>query len=90
MRDATLLLDNIGIQHAILFQVVRDRILRQKRRLHADLSPNPFALPVRCVGRMIVWASRAELRTKCSTLNLVELLQFPPGFISDGPSDVNF
>jgi hypothetical protein len=90
MRAAVLLLDDIGVQYAFLFQVVRDGVLGQKWRLHADFSPDPFALPVRRVGRVIARASRAELWTKRGTLDLIELPKFAPALVTDGTSNIDF
>ena len=50
-------LNNIGIQHPFLFQVMRNGILRQQRALQFDFSPHPFALPMRCARRMLATAA---------------------------------
>jgi hypothetical protein len=73
-----------------LLEIVRDCILRQKRRQDADFGADPFAFGVRRIGRMVAAASAAELRTEVSALNLIELLDLTPGFIAHGSGYVNF
>jgi len=80
----------IRIQHAILLQVVRNRVLRQQRRQHTNLSPDPFALRVRSIRRMIAASSAAKLRAEVGTLNLIELLDLAPGLIAHGTGDIDF
>jgi hypothetical protein len=84
-----LLLHNVRVQHAFLLQIVRDRILRQQRRLHANFRAHPFTLSVGRVGRVIAWTSRAELGTKRGILDLIELLEVAPRLVADGPSNID-
>ena len=49
---------DIGVEHALLLQIVRHGVLRQKRRLQPDFGANPFALGVRSSGG---WLQRPPL-----------------------------
>jgi hypothetical protein len=84
------LLHHIGVEHAVLFQIMRNRILRQKRRLNPDLGSDPFSFGVRGAGRVIAAASTAELWTEVRALNLIELLDLAPGLVAHGPGYVDF
>lgn len=66
-------LNHIRIQHMILFEIMRDGVLRQKRCLQPDLGADPFAPSVRRVERVIAASAAAELGTKIGALNLVKL-----------------
>src|ERR1700685_382573 len=79
----------VGVQHALLFQVVRNRVLRQKRRRDLNFSANPFAFGVWSVGRMIAASTAAELRAELGALNLIELLDLTPGFIAHRAGDID-
>lgn len=85
-----LLLHNVRVQHAFLLKIVRDRILRQQRRLHANFRAHPLTLSVGRVGRVIARTSRAELGAKRGALDLIELLEVAPGLVADGPSNIDF
>jgi hypothetical protein len=85
-----MLMLDIGIQYAFLLQVVRHRVLRQKRRLEADFSADPFAFGVRRIRRMVAAAPTAILRAKVGALNLIELLDLFPGLVADCSRDVDF
>lgn len=85
-----LLLHNVRVQHAFLLQIMRNRILGQQRRLQANFRAYPFALPVGRIRRMIARASTAELGAKLSALDLIELLEFAPSLVPNGPSNINF
>jgi hypothetical protein len=50
-----------------------DRILGQKRRLHANLRAHPFSLFVWLVDRVIAWTSTTKLGTECGTLDLIKM-----------------
>ena len=47
------LLHYISIQHAVLLQVVRDCVLRQKRRFQLDFGADPFTLCMRQTRRRV-------------------------------------
>src|SRR5215470_15988012 len=72
------LLDDISVEHPFLFEIVRDGVLREKRRLEPDLGPNPFTLSVRFCRAMLARAARSVLRSEVCALNLVELLDVLP------------
>lgn len=38
--------DDIGIEHSILLQIMRNRVLREQGRLQTDFSADPFTLRV--------------------------------------------
>src|SRR5579872_2749290 len=81
---------NIRVQHPILLQIMRNGILRQKRRLKLNLSPNPFAFIVRGIRRVLAVSAAAILRPKFGALDLVELLDLAPGLIADGAGNIDF
>jgi len=64
-------------------------VLRQKWRLQPDFGADPFALQMRGVRGMFAFFVAAKLRSKGSTLNLIELANLAPGGIADGAGDVN-
>src|SRR5215470_16037083 len=80
---------HISVEHAVLLQVVRDGILGEQRRLQRDFRPNPFALGVRHIGRMLARDVAAKLGTKGSLLDRVELLQIRPRLVANGAEDVD-
>lgn len=69
---------------------MRHGILRQKRRLEPDLSPDPFALAMRRIGRMIAASSTAKLRPEIRRLDLLKLLDLAPGSIAYRTGDIDF
>jgi hypothetical protein len=81
---------HIRIKNSFLLKIVRHGVLRQKRRLETDLSSDPFAFEVWCVGRMIAGPTAAELPSEAGRLDLIELVQFSPGSIADSARDVDF
>ena len=85
-----LLFHNVSIQYAGLLEVVRYRILRQKRRLQPDFGSNPLALIVRRGGRVITSSSTAKLRPEIGALDLIELLDLAPGFITHRARNIDF
>src|SRR5215469_4013928 len=80
---------HIGVEDAILFQVVGHRVLGQKRRLQADFGADPFAFAVRLVGCVIAAAPTAKLRPEVGGLDLLEMIEFSPGCIANGARDVD-
>jgi hypothetical protein len=89
-RNVSELLYDIGIKYALLFQIVRNGVLGEKRRENADFGSDPFTLGVRGVGRMVAAAAATELGAKISALNLIELFDLAPSFVSDGAGNVDF
>jgi hypothetical protein len=85
-----MLVDHVCIQHAILLQIMRNRILGQKWRLQPNLGPNPLAFRVWGIGRMITTSAAAELRTEVCALNLIKLFDPAPGFIAHRAGNVDF
>jgi hypothetical protein len=77
-----LLFNDVRVQNAILFKVVRYRILCQKWRLQPDFSADPLALVVRCIGSVITSSTASELGSKIGALNLIELLDLAPGCVT--------
>jgi hypothetical protein len=84
------LFHDIRVEHTLLLQIMRNRILRQKRRLQPDFSSNPLALTVRRIRRMIASPAAPELWAEVRALDLVELLDLAPSFVADGSGYVNF
>jgi hypothetical protein len=94
---------DVGVEDALLFQIMRDGVLRQKRSLEADCGTDPTALWIR-VRLRLAWrqgrdglgplacgkAAAAELQSEVGGLNLIELLDLAPGFVADGSGDVDF
>jgi hypothetical protein len=83
------LFDYICVEHALLFQIMRNCILRQKRSLEADFGSHPFALSVWRIRRMITSSAAAELWAEVRALDLVKLVDLAPSLIADGPGYVN-
>ena len=81
---------HVGIEHAFLLQIMRNRILGQKWRQQPDFGADPFAFCVGSVRRVVAAASTAELWAKVGALKLFELLDLMPGFIAHGSGYVNF
>src|SRR5437868_1396259 len=76
------LFHHVRIQHALLFEIMRNRVLSQQRSLQPNLRSYPLAFGVRRAGGMPAVPAGPELRTKGSALNLVELLQLTPGLVA--------
>ena len=68
---------------------MRDRVLRQKRRLQADFGADPFAFRVRSVWRVVAASTAAELGAEVGALNLIKLLDFAPGGVADGARNID-
>src|SRR5579863_805240 len=85
-----MLVHHVGVQHAVLLQVMGDGVLGEERGLQADFGANPFAFVVRSAGSMVVGAAAAKLRAEVGTLDFVVLANAAPGFIADRSRDVNF
>jgi len=68
---------------------MRYGILRQKRRLELNLSPNPFALAVGRIWYMVAAPATAELRTKIGALDLIELIDLAPGVVADSARNID-
>ena len=83
-----MLLRDVGVEHAILFQIMGNGILGEKRRGEPDFGSDPFTLGVRSGGRMIASAAAAELRAEVGALDLVELLDLTPCFVAHGAEDI--
>ena len=81
---------HIRVEHAFLLQIVRHGVLRQKRRLEPDFSPNPLTLRVWSIRRMVTSTTTAKLRTEVSTLNLIKLPNLFPRRIANRARDINF
>ena len=84
------LLHDVRIQYAFLLQIVRDRILREQRRLHANFGAHPFTLPVGRIRGMIARTFRSEVGAKRGALNLVKLLELAPGLVAERASNIDF
>src|SRR5579862_1814776 len=82
-------LENVGVKNAFLFEVVRHRVLSQKRCLQTNLGAYPLASAVLCVRRMIASPTAPKLWSKFCALNLLELLDVVPGGISDCTGNVD-
>ena len=85
-----MLLHDIGVEHAVLLEIMRNRVLRQQRRLNPDFGSDPFALRVRSDRSVVTAAATAELGTEVSALDLIELLNLSPGFVAYRARDINF
>ena len=83
------LFDYVCVQHTVLLQVMRDCILRQKRRLQPDFSADPFAFGVRRVQRVVATSSAAKLRTEIRALDLIKLTDLAPGFVAHRARDID-
>jgi len=78
------LFHHIRVQHTILFEIVRNSVLCEKRCLQLDLCADPFPFRVRRIQRMIATATATELQSEIGALDLVELLNSAPGFVAHG------
>ena len=81
---------HVGVEHALLLQVVGHCVLRQKWGLEANFGSNPFALRVGLVRRMVATPTTSELGTKVGVLDLIEVANLPPGLITDRARDIDF
>src|SRR6476619_1136866 len=91
-RDITAelyLVDHVGVEHAILFQIVRDGVLGEQRRLQSDLGSNPFAFRMWCARRMCTGAARAKLGPKGGFLDRIKLLEVRPGLMPNGSGEID-
>ena len=84
------LFHDIGVEHALLLQIMRNGILGQKGRLEPDFGANPFGFGMGFIRRVIAASAAAELRAEVCTLNLIELLDLPPSFVADGSRNIDF
>ncbi len=84
------LLHYIGIEDAVLLEVVGDGVLGQERGLYVDFGADPFSFVVGLVERVIATSAAAELRTEVGALDLVELLDAAPGFVTCRAGDIDF
>lgn len=81
---------HIGVEDALLLQVMRHGVLRQKRGLEPNFGSNPFALTVKSPRRMTAAPSTAELRPEVGALDLIELLDLFPRGIAHRAGNVDF
>jgi len=88
LRGPTLL-HYIGIEDAVLLEVVGDCVLGQERGLHVDFGADPFSFVVGRVEWVIAASAAAELGTEVGVLDLVELLDAAPGFVACRAGDVD-
>ena len=79
---------DVGIDHARLLQVMWQGILGEEV-LYEDNRAAPFPVPMRFVRSMITGTAGAFLRPEDTTVNLGEMMQFPPSLVAEGPADVN-
>jgi hypothetical protein len=85
------LVDHIRVEHAILLEIMRNGVLREKGRLQPDFGTDPFALRMGDVGCMFTTpASAAVLRSKAGALKLIELPNLAPRGIASRTRNVNF
>jgi hypothetical protein len=90
VRRGPEMLLHVGVEHALLLQVVGHCVLRQKWSLEANFGSNPFALLVGLVRRMVATPTTSELGTKVGVLDLIEVPNLPPGLITDRARDIDF
>src|SRR5271165_4739465 len=69
---------------------MRNGVLRQKWRLEPDFGADPFSLGVGRIRLVLAEPAAAELWPELRTLNLIELLDLPPGFVADSSGNINF
>jgi len=81
--------DHIGIEHAVLFEVVRNGVLGEQGCLQSDFGADPLAFGVRLAERMFAGTAGAELWTEGGFLDWVEVLEICPGFVADCAGDVD-
>jgi hypothetical protein len=81
--------DHVGVEHAVLLQIVGDGVLREERGLHCDFSADPLALGMRSIGNMFARPARSKLRPEPGPLDRVELLELFPGLVANSAGDVD-
>src|SRR5271155_4054737 len=64
-------------------------VLGDQRSCELNLGANPLARQMRRLGGMLARAAAAELWPEARALDLVELLQTPPGIVARGARDVD-
>jgi hypothetical protein len=67
-----------------------DGVLGQERGLDVDFGSDPFAFGVGSVGGVMAASAAAELGAEVGALDLVELVDFAPGFIAYRSGYVDF
>ena len=90
LRLSELVLCDICVQDAVLFEVVRNGVLRQKRRLELDFGSHPFSFQMGRSCRMFASSTGAELRAEAGALDFVKLLEISPGLVAYGSGDIDF
>jgi hypothetical protein len=80
---------HIRIQHPILLQVVRNRVLRQQWCLQVDFRGNPFAFRVGRTGWMIAHSAASETVPEFGALDLVEMFKLAESFVADRSRNIN-
>src|SRR5580700_2676421 len=80
-NDLQLLYD-IGVEYAVLLQIMRDGVLGEERRLELDFGTDPGALWVWSILRVVAKSAAAELGAELGALDLVELVDLAPGFVA--------
>ncbi len=94
---------DIGVEHSVLLQIMRDGVLGKERRLELDFGTDPSAFRV-WVPRRLAWrrgrggrgysacgkSAAAELGAEAGTLDLVELVDLAPGFVACRAGDIDF
>ena len=83
-------LHHIGVEHALLLEVMGHCVLRQKWSLEANFGPNPFAICVGLIGRVVAASPTTELRTEICALNLLEVADLAPSLVTDRAGNVDF
>src|ERR1700691_331172 len=80
----------IRVEHAILLQVMRNRVLRQKRRQHPDFGSDPFAFSMGRIGRMFAAPAAAKLWSEVRALYLIERLDAAPCLVPYRSRHIDF
>jgi hypothetical protein len=78
------------IQHPLLLQIIRDRILREQRCPQPDFRADPFPFRVHRASCVVTQATAAKFMPKLRALDLVELPQVAPCLISHRSRNVDF
>ena len=90
VRHGPEMLVHVGIEHALLLQVMGHCILRQEWSLEANFGANPFAFRVGLIGRVVAASSTTELRAEICALNLLEVADLAPSLVTDRAGNVDF
>jgi hypothetical protein len=90
VRPGPEMLLHVGIEHALLLQIVRHGVLRQKGCLQSDFGADPFTFRMGLVRRMVATPTTSELGTKVGVLDLIEVANLPPGLITGRARDIDF